>query len=257
MVAVDVTLADVLTHMLRNTMASGRVLARMATKYPVEDDLPEDDFIALVNWTLPSLPGCLSLALCAHSGRIATTLSELAEWTVDPLLLDVAQDPATPDVTVKVQVDNVYSAASAAELVKRLNNAFVVTASPADIWNNRANLYPGLDFAPRVERDLADLAFVQYAAALNRLGELNSASNAWAAPAARPTYLSKITGESKATMDKYGSKRIFRSSSGSNEVFELHARLPDGFRLHLREIVQARRVEIGYIGPHLAIVSED
>ncbi|WP_282950429.1 MULTISPECIES: hypothetical protein, partial [unclassified Sphingopyxis] len=66
-----------------------------------------------------------------------------------------------------------------------------------------------------------------------------------------------VTGESKSTMDKYGSKRIFRSSSGANETFELHARLPDGFRLHLREILPGRRIEIGYIGPHLPIVSEN
>lgn len=199
----------------------------MATKYPIEDDLADDDFAALVDWMLPSFPGCLSLALCARSQRIAATLSERDEWTVDPLVLDVAQNPEEPDVTVEIEVDNVYSAASAAELVKRLNNSFVATATPADIWNNRENLYPDLDFAPRIERDLADLPSIQYSAALNRLGELNRASNAWNAPAPAPAYLSKVTGESKPTMDKYGSKRIFRSSIGANETFELHARLPD------------------------------
>lgn len=255
-VAAGVSLSDVLTHLLRTTNTSGRVLARMATKYPIEDELDDGEITALVNWTIPACPGSLSLILCAHSRRIAATISNDQTWTVDPLILSVAQDPTDPNITVGVEVDNVYSAASAGELSKRFTKAFVATASPADIWRDRARLYPDLDFAPRVERDLGNLGSAQYAAVLTRLDELNRASNAWNAPVPTPTYFSKVTGESKATMNKYGGERVFRSSNGSDERFETHARLPDGFRLHLREVLPDRRLEIGYIGPHLAIVRE-
>jgi hypothetical protein len=101
------------------------------------------------------------------------------------------------------------------------------------------------------------LGAMQYASAVSRLNELNTASGSWKAGKPSPTYLSKVTGESGATMAKYGSHRIFRSSNGSNETFEQHARLVGGFRLHLREITGTRRVEIGYIGPHLPIVGEN
>jgi len=256
-VAAGVTLADVLTHLLTKTGNSGRLFARMATKYPVEDDLNEGEFAALVNWAIPAYPGSLSLILCAHSRRISVTISNDQNWMIDPLPLDVVKDPAAPRVTTKIDVDNVYSATSAAELSKRLRKAFVSAAAPADIWRNRARLFPNLDFAPRVERDLRSLESAHYAASIVRFEELNTASGAWVAPAISPTYLSKVTGESKATMRKYGSQRVFRSLNGSDEVFEIHARLPDGLRLHLREVMPDRRIEIGYIGPHLSIVSED
>lgn len=255
-VAVGITLADVLTHLLRNT-SSGRVLARMATKYPVEDDVDDGEFEALVHWTIPAHPNSLSLVLCARSRRIAATLSDDPVWAIDPLVVGVATDPAAPETVIGVEVDNVYSSENAAKLAGRLTATFVASASPADIWADRARIFPSLDFAPRVENDLANLGALQYAPALKRLDELNRASQAWAAPAGRPAYLSRVNGESKPTMDKYGSERRFRSSDGSEQTFELHAKLPGGFRVHLREILPGRRLEIGYIGPHLSIVSEN
>lgn len=255
-VAVGITLAELLTHLLRTT-SSGRVLARMATKFPVEDDVDDGEFEALVHWAIPAHPDSLSLVLCAHSRRIAATMSAAPLWAVDPLVIDIATDPAAPGAVISFEIDNVYSAENAGNLASRLTKAFVASASPAEIWADRAGLYPYLDFAPRVEKDLASLGRPQYAQALQRLGELNSASGAWAASAGPPAYLSRVTGESKPTMDKYGSERRFRSCDGSEQTFELHARLTGGFRVHLREVLPSRRLEIGYIGPHLSIVSEN
>lgn len=256
-VAAGITLADVLTHLLATTQESGRLLSRMATKYPVEDDVDDGEFAAMVDWTLPAHPGSLCLVLCAHSQRIAATISDDPAWTVDPLPLQVAKDPAQPADVVAITIDNVYSEDNASKLSQRLDDLFKTAASPGEIWNQRGRLYPHLDFAPRVERDLANLGPRPYTAALARLDELESASGSWSAPTPRPSYLSKVTGESNSTMAKYGAERVFRSSYGSNETFELHARLADGFRLHLREILPARRLEIGYVGPHLSIVSEN
>lgn len=251
-----VTLADVLTHVLRST-TSGRLLTRMATKYPIEDDLNDGEFAALVEWAIPTYPGAMSLVLCARSGRIAVTISDDALWTVDPLQLNVETNPDNPGVTVQIAIDNVFSAASAAALSNRLTAAFVETAKPTDLWRNRARTFPNLDFSPRVEGDLTNLGPTQYESAVRRLVEINAATSGWAEGMPSPTYLSKITGETTATMNKYGYQRIFRSSNGSDEVFELHARLAGGFRLHLREITETRRVEVGYIGPHLSIASEN
>ncbi|MFV1918147.1 hypothetical protein VPH46_01830 [Sphingomonas sp. MJ1 (PH-R8)] len=256
LISPGVTLADVLMHLLRHT-TGGRLLTRLATKYPVEDDVADDELAALVEWSIPAHPQSLSLLLCARSGRIAVTISDDLNWTIDPLTLVVATDPAKPAATTNVEIDNVFSAASAAALSARLIAAFVATATPAELWRDRLQLFPNVDFAPRVERDLADLGALQYGSAVSRLRELDKASGNWEAEHASPTYLSKVTGESGATMDKYGAYRIFRSATGSDETFELHARLAGGFRLHLREIMASRRIEIGYIGPHLPIVREN
>lgn len=251
-----VTLHDVLTHLLRNTSA-GRLLTRLATKYPVEDDVEDGELGALINWSIPAHPHSLSLVLCARSARIAVTISNDPSWMVDPLDLAVETDPAAPGVTTVFSVDNVFSAANAASLSARLTAALVRTVGPTELWRDRARLFPRLDFAPRVQRDLKDLGSIQYDAAVSRLLEIDQAVRSWAPGEPSPTYLSKVTGESGATMNKYGGYRIFRSSHGSDETFELHARLAGGFRLHLREITFARRVEIGYIGPHLPIAGEN
>lgn len=255
-VAAGITLADVLIHMLKNSR-SGRLLAGMATKYPVEDDIGDAELDALVHWNIPAHPRSLSLLLCARSRRIAATMSADPTWAVDPLVIGVATDPSAPGNIIGIEIDNVYSAENAARLADRLRSAFVKSASPADIWAKKKSLFPNLDFAPRVEKDLTNLGPLHYAPALQRLDELNRASGAWTVPAGRPVYYSRVNGESKSTMDKYGSERRFRSSDGTDQTFELHAMLPGGFRLHFREILSVRSLEIGYIGPHLSIVSEN
>lgn len=256
LISPGVTLADVLMHLVRHT-TSGRLLLSMATKYPVENDLDDGEFAALVEWEIPAHPLSLSLVLCARSGRITVTLSDDSIWTVDPITLAIKTDPTAPHVLTAFAIDNVFSAASAEALSGRLNAAFVETAKPVDLWASRVRLFPHLDFAPSVEGDLANLGAMQYASAVSRLREIEKAVGCWNPCEASPTYLSKVTGESGPTMAKYGGYRVFRSINGSNETFELHARLAGGFRLHLREIVSARRVEVGYVGPHLPIVGEN
>lgn len=255
MVAPGVTLAAALMHLLASTDDAGRLMTRLATKYPVENDVEHGEFEALVEWTIPAHPGSLPLVLCARSGRIAVTISDDAAWTVDPLHLAVAKDPDASATTTAVEVDNVFSDASAEALAMRLTAALAAVATPAELWRDRAVLFPNLDFGPGVEGDLADLQATEYDSAVSRLGEIERAVGAWRPGDGYPAYASSVTYESKRTMREYGYRRVFRSSDGSDRTFERHARLANGYRLHLREVPAARRVEIGYIGPHLPIVT--
>ena len=47
--------------------------------------------------------------------------------------------------------------------------------------------------------------------------------------------------------------RRFPSQDGTTRLFTWHARFGSGGRIHLRFDASTRRVEIGYIGPHLPL----
>ena len=50
---------------------------------------------------------------------------------------------------------------------------------------------------------------------------------------------------------KFREARRFRTSHGTHELFEWHARFGDHGRIHLRFDPESHEVEIGYIGWHL------
>jgi hypothetical protein len=254
--AVGTTLYDTLIHLVKTTSDKGRLVLSMATKFPVEEDLEDDAFAALVEWRLPQHPDCLPLLLCACSGRLAVSLTNDPTWQIDPLPLELVKDPTQPGIVEIVNVDNIYSQAGTKALIERLKGNEFNAITPSDLWGKRNVYFPHLDFAPRVHKDLTNLGDY-FTSAADRLMKIEKATALWAVTGGpSPTYLSKVTGESAATMNKYGSYRVFTSCDGHEAVFEKHARLPDGMRLHLRELPSSLRVEIGYIGPHLPIVSE-
>ena len=114
----DFSLSEVLIDLLKRRSAGGTLFATLATKYPVEEDVEEDAFEALVDWELPDHPGCLALALCASTGRIAVTLTKSVAWKVDPLPLKVIKEPLQPANVVVEDVDNLFSSDNAAAIAR-------------------------------------------------------------------------------------------------------------------------------------------
>ncbi len=258
-VAPGVSLHDVFRELCRRGPDTGRFLMRLLAKFPIEDDVTDEELAALLELDVAGHPGCYALLLCWHSrDRVCATLSSEPRWRMSPLEI-TAHKHGEPEVDrVLRPVRNFFSLDSANALLAEFNDELFSTIEPLDLWQRRADLFPDLDFAPSVEDDLAVLSEPVFRQALFRLQELCSASNEWrTSNAAIPKYLSKVTGESDSTMQQFGRDRIFRSCSGKNEVFELHARLQDGHRLHLREVSATKRIEIGYVGKHLRIVSEN
>ena len=64
-----------------------------------------------------------------------------------------------------------------------------------------------------------------------------------------------MTPESGRLMDnpKLREARRFRAASGARVLFEWHARLGRGARIHLRFDAVTREIEIGCIGVHLPL----
>lgn len=258
-VAPGLSLHDVFRELCRKGPDTGRFLMRLLTKYPVEDDVKDEELAALLELDVAEHPGCYALLLCWHSrDRVCASLSSEARWRLSPLEI-TAHKLGEPEVARVVRpVHNFFSLDSANALLTEFNAELLSTIEPPDLWQRRAELFPGLDFAPSVEYDLAALSEPVFRQTLFRLKELCTASTEWrTSNAAVPKYLSKVTGESASTMQQFSRDRIFRSCSGKDEVFELHARLQDGHRLHLREVPATKRLEIGYVGKHLRIVSQN
>ncbi len=177
------------------------------------------------------------------------------EWRRNPLELKVGRGGVFPETKL---VDNVVSYDSAQATIGRLNALELSQINPTDFWRRRAELFPHLLFGMDIAGQIRAIGLDLFRSAITRLLELNKSAEIWKSKRCRyPTYLSKVTGESSATMEKYGIERQFRSSSGAVAVFEKHARLANGGRLHLRELPERTIIEIGYIGRHLRIVSTD
>jgi len=258
LVAPNTTLHDVFRELCRKGPDTGRFLMRLLTKYPVEDDVSDEELGALLELDVAGHPGCYSLLLCWHSpDRICATLSPEPMWRVSPLEI-TAHKLGNPELDRAIRpVRNFFSLDSASALIAEFNGELFSTIQPPELWQRREELFPGLDFAPSVEGNLKGLGLAIFRQALFRLKELCAASTEWKATGAPvPKYLSKVTGESVTTMQQFGRERIFRSCSGEDELFELHARLQDGHRLHFREVPGMKRLEIGYVGRHLRIASE-
>lgn len=259
MVAPSVSLHDVFLELCKKGPDTGRFLMRLLTKYPVEENVSDEELAALLELDIDGHPGNYSLLLCWQSpDRVCATLSTEHLWRVSPLAI-TAHKLGNPDLDRSIRpVRNFFSLDSASALLAEFNGELFNTIQPQELWQRRVEFFSGIDFAPSVEGNLTGLGAAIFRQTLLRLKELNAASVDWNASGyAVPKYLSKVTSESAPTMQQFGRERVFRSCSGTDEVFELHARLQDGHRLHLREVPATKRIEIGYVGRHLRIASEN
>lgn len=118
-----------------------------------------------------------------------------------------------------------------------------------DIWNNRQELYPHLEFLPRLQHQLDDLVPEWVAPVALELRRLGDAIADWN-PAMRslPSWRSKVTREFE--MRKLLCE--FTDLDGEVRMFDWHARFTPGKgRLHFRLVPEQSTARIAYIGPKL------
>lgn len=119
----------------------------------------------------------------------------------------------------------------------------------ADIWEARADLYPNVQFLPRVEGQLRDLVPEWVLPVANRLRTLQDAAASWdPRKEAEPPWIN-VTPEGEVR------KRLCWFADGDvKALFDLHARFtPGAGRIHLRLIPEERKIRIAHIGRKLGL----
>jgi hypothetical protein len=251
-----VSLGDVAIALLRSpaNREEGRFFARMALKVPVDYGLPNEMIDHLLRCRSEAYPESIGLLLCALSNRIAVTLSADTVWDRDRIVVDIALESAAGESRSESrEFDHVSRALHAPRIIERTRATTLHSLNPVDFWSRKGELFPHLLFGREVEKQILRCGPDVFQSAMMRLQELDFAASRWRnIGGGVPPYLSRVTGESESTMNKYGNERVFQDSNGAHATFELHARIAEGCRIHLIEHPADKAIEVGYIGPHLS-----
>lgn len=258
---VDYSLFDV-CHKLRKQHRSEESLLfmRLASKYPLLNDLEShisDRFWGCDARALPKADQ-QPLILCAIADFIAVGFPSKRDWSCDKLIVQF--DELLPDdegtiICVSEEIDQLTTFAHAERIIERNRFRFLEDASPDELWKQRAAIFPYLDFAPGVQQNLKSYATL-YSTIVRKLVELDRSAGVWRADGRPvPKWTTKVTRESDSVLSNENLRRarMFRSSRDVSELFDWHARFGSGGRIHLRLDAARKRVEIGYIGPHLPL----
>ncbi len=252
----ELNLFEAILQLTKNveTRDQGSFLNSLANKIPLEDELEDECFERIALWDLKDYPGCLGLLLCASSDRIAVTIVEDMTWHTDYIdVVILKPNGGEEKIEVVQKVANVHSD-DTADLKKTIIEEGIGDKTAGEIWAERKAMFPNLIFAPSVRSNLESLGDLQFTQAVKKLRQLETSATNWNG---RPGYVLDVRGESKSTMSKYGNRRMFTGEDGNVHIYELHASVTDGFRVHVRELPESQKIEVGYIGPHLKVAKRN
>ena len=122
---------------------------------------------------------------------------------------------------------------------------------PPALAERKADCFPHLTFGLDVDTQIAKLSVEILRMTIAKLIVLDAAVRNWRRGRMEEPILPKVNTESEATMQRYGKEREFRSAGGEKKVFNLHAMMGSGYRVHFRIDKEHKNLEIGYIGEHL------
>ena len=115
------------------------------------------------------------------------------------------------------------------------------------IWEGRADLYPHLQFLPRVEHDLADLHQHWVVPVRGCLQRLEAAVAGWDPKTMPdgPRWQTKVSPEGETRRRAC----VFSDLDGAERVFDTHVRFtPGAGRIHFRLVPEDQAVRIAYVG---------
>lgn len=124
-------------------------------------------------------------------------------------------------------------------------------ANGMQIWEQRAALFPNLQFLPGVQRQLQDLRPDWVIPLAQELRRIDDAIGDWD-PRMRavPAWRSNITPEGEQRKNLCH----FSDMDGQSRVFDLHGRFtPGAGRVHFRLVAEERKARVAYVGIKLGI----
>jgi len=128
-------------------------------------------------------------------------------------------------------------------------------SSGKELWDARAEMFPSLDFCDSAGDQIRDLfgGELRFKAVLRGLRDLQKYCEEWETPHFDIHQLVNASGESGPTLKMYSQERTFRCRDGEYRVFEWHLKRGDNTRIHFLDLPGAKRILVGYVGPHLPI----
>ncbi|MBE9005172.1 hypothetical protein IQ259_08980 [Fortiea sp. LEGE XX443] len=126
-----------------------------------------------------------------------------------------------------------------------------------DLWDRREELFPDLEFCNAVGKQLTNIRTrqLELQSVVKTLFELQNCCKNWKTGAFNVEgYALDESGESEATLNKYGKQRAFICPDGKERLFERHVKLKFcNWRIHFFP-KEPGKVFIGYVGRHLPTV---
>ena len=248
------SLFDALQSLRGTDRDAHRLLAQLAQKAPLIQGLaPATKARLLECGSLdPEGEDGDPLLLCAINDWIAIGFPSAPEWDRDQLR--VTFEELLPDGELdeaEEVIDNLTRTVHAQAILGRHRDRLRAGATADQIWERRRDAFPSLLFGPEVEHHLKEHAGL-LPQIQNKLAALDESARVWQEGPA-PPWTTRVTPESGRLErnPKLKDARLFESDRGGRRHFLWHARVGDGFRIHLRFEPKDRSLEIGYIGPHL------
>lgn len=130
--------------------------------------------------------------------------------------------------------------------------------SGQEIWEQREELFPNIDFCNSVNRQLQNIRYgqIELKVVIKALLELQNCCKNWnEGYFSVQGYALEESGESEPTLNKYRQERIFVCPDGKERLFERHIKLRlCNWRIHFIAEKPGKLI-IGYIGRHLPTVN--
>ena len=190
---------------------------------------------------------------------LAISFDHLDSWHIDRVLLTRAAVQENEQGEVGMQEDSAEIVHAALLPHVQTHRIWLTQAcrraarDPADLWRRRAELFPNLEFLPRVEKQISELhpSHPWFGAISQRMEELDAAVGEWnPATKSEPTWRSSVTpeGEQRSLLC------FFEDLDGQKRCFDLHARFtPGAGRLHFRLDGSRRKAIVAHAGLKLGM----
>ncbi|MCU0546220.1 MAG: hypothetical protein MUE44_29315 [Oscillatoriaceae cyanobacterium Prado104] len=242
-------------------------LRTLATKTPLSIDIP--DLTIKIKLEDParelSLQGsqAAGFKVAHYLEALAISLNSESLWNSSRIKLELIQIDGDENL-IEESVEVIHASQKNhvlehANWIKNRLQSERITGM--ELWNNRDELFPSLQFCDAGNKQLRKLRSGEerLQLVLEILYQLENCAKNW-----ETGYFSlegvsiEVSGESEPTLNKYGKERTFLCPDGKERLFERHVKLREcNWRIYFFAEVSKegkRKVIIGYIGSHLPTV---
>lgn len=193
------------------------------------------------------------LATAHLVGGLAVSLPLDAEWDTAAIALERQWLDAEEDSGIELKSETVTVPHVSRSPHVGVHEDWIRTStllavqSGVELWDQRADLFPNIQFLPGVEEQLAGLAPAHLAQVRKRLDELDKAAADWRpGESASPVWASKVTGESLTRAELC----TWEDLDGVRREFGLHARYTGGIagRIYFRLVPADGALRVAHVG---------